>query len=397
METSTSQRDAEISMLQNAISQVSIGRKSFFRYITANDVGRTGGHQCGFYVPKGGASVLFEELGIRGENKEKLVRIVWPNNISTDSRFIYYGRGTRDEYRITRFGRNFPYLQDEYVGSLLIITQIDTNEYVGHILSRDIDIDGFFEYFNISPTSSECLIEPNKIMPYEQGDFLRLFLSKYDDFPSSRIMAFWGQKYKLCCESITRSAILGNPDRALKEWIDAEYLLYQALEEKIYAPIYTTPFGSVNQLVELANTILNRRKSRAGKSLEHHLERILQRFQLQFEAQVQTEGKKRPDFIFPSSKAYHDPSYASDRLIFLAAKTTCKDRWRQIINEADRIEHKFLFTLQKGISTSQLQEMTQERVSLVVPQSHISSFDAGYQSKILSLQSFIHHVQTIQG
>ena len=386
----------EGSTLHDTISQVNTGRRSFFRYITANDVGQTGGHQCGFYVPKGGASVLFDDLGIKGENKEKLVRIIWPNNLCTDSRFIYYGSKTRDEYRITRFGRNFPYLQDEYVGSLLIITQLGTTEYAGHILNRDVDIDGFFEHFSLSPTSSECLIIPNKTNAYEHGSFLSLFLSKYSDFPSSRIMAFWGQKYKLCCEDITRSIVLRDPDKVLKEWIDAEYLLYQALEEKIYAPIYTTPFGSVNQLIELANTILNRRKSRAGKSLEHHLERVLQRFHLQFEAQAQTEGKKRPDFIFPSSIAYHDSNYASDKLIFLAAKTTCKDRWRQVINEADRIEHKFLFTLQKGISTSQLNEMTQERVSLVVPRSHINSFDVSYRGKILSLQSFIQHVQTIQ-
>lgn len=386
----------EGSTLQDTIAQVSIGKKSFFRYITANDVGSTGGHQCGFYVPKSGASVLFDDLGVKGENKEKFVSIIWANHLHTDSRFIYYGRGTRDEYRITRFGRNFPYLQDEYVGSLLIITQLDTEEYVGHILNRDVDIDGFFEHFSLSPTSSECLITPDKTNSYQHGRFLNLFLSKYNDFPSSRTMAFWGQKYKLCCEGITRSIVLEDPDKVLKEWIDAEYLLYQALEGKIYAPIYTNPFGSVNQLIELANTILNRRKSRAGKSLEHHLGRVLQRFHLQFEAQAQTEGKKRPDFIFPSSAAYHDTNYASNKLIFLAAKTTCKDRWRQVINEADRIEHKFLFTLQKGISISQLNEMTQERVSLVVPKSHISSFDAGYRDKILSLQSFIHHVQKIQ-
>ncbi|MCC6599432.1 MAG: hypothetical protein IT223_02035 [Crocinitomicaceae bacterium] len=35
-----------------------------------------------------------------------------------------------------------------------------------------------------------------------------------------------------------------------------------------------TPFNSVEELVETSNTILNRRKSRAGKSLEHHLAEV---------------------------------------------------------------------------------------------------------------------------
>ena len=45
--------------------------------------------------------------------------------------------------------------------------------------------------------------------------------------------------------------------------------------------------------------ILNRRKSRAGKSLEHHLSTIFHASDLKFEEQVVTEGNKKPDFIFP--------------------------------------------------------------------------------------------------
>ena len=35
----------------------------------------------------------------------------------------YYGQGTRNEYRITRFGRGFPFFQDDNVGDLLIIAK----------------------------------------------------------------------------------------------------------------------------------------------------------------------------------------------------------------------------------------------------------------------------------
>lgn len=100
---------------------------------------------------------------------------------------------------------------------------------------------------------------------------------------------------------------------------------------------------------------------------------------------------KKPDFIFPSGEAYHDPNYDADKLIVLAAKTTCKDRWRQIINEADRVRkrNKYLFTLQQGISAQQLTEMQIEKVILIVPESHRKSFPKEFRDKILNLKQFI--------
>ena len=37
----------------------------------------------------------------------------------------------------------------------------------------------------------------------------------------------------------------------------------------------------------------------------------------------------------------------------LAVKTTAKDRWRQVLVEAERVETKHLLTLQEGISEIQ--------------------------------------------
>jgi EcoRII C terminal len=46
----------------------------------------------------------------------------------------------------------------------------------------------------------------------------------------------------------------------------------------------------------------------------------------------------------------------------LAAKTTCKDRWGQVINEAHQIKEKHLLTLQEGISENQFAEMREEGI-----------------------------------
>jgi hypothetical protein len=153
----------------------------------------------------------------------------------------------------------------------------------------------------------------------------------------------------------------------------------------------TKGFANVEQFIEIANMVLNRRKCRAGKSLEHHLSAIFDGNNLVYQSQPKTEGNKRPDFIFPSESAYHNLSFPTEYLIFLGAKTTCKDRWRQIINEANRIRQKHLFTLQQGISVQQLDEMENEHITLVVPAQYIKTYPQEKQSCIWTLKKFIEY------
>jgi type II restriction enzyme len=118
--------------------------------------------------------------------------------------------------------------------------------------------------------------------------------------------------------------------------------------------------------------------------------------QLSFSEQAVTEGNKKPDFLFPGIEAYLNPGFKKEDLIILAAKTTCKDRWRQILNEADRIKTKHLFTLQQGISKSQLQEMYKYNVCLVVPKPYLTSFPIEFRNKILTLKTFIAFIKEKQ-
>lgn len=145
--------------------------------------------------------------------------------------------------------------------------------------------------------------------------------------------------------------------------------------------------------------VLNRRKSRAGKSLEHHLSAIFDGNEIIYTAQAVTEGNKKPDLIFPSQASYHDMTFPTERLISLAAKTTCKDRWRQVINEADRLRDrpKYLCTLQQGISPAQMDEMQSENVILVVPRQYITSYPADRQDRIWTLSKFVSYVREVEG
>ena len=112
-----------------AIQAVLSGQRAYCKFLAANDTGLTGGHQAGIYISKPSIPILFDEPGIKGTNKEKWVKVKWQDGIETDTRFIYYGKGTRNEYRITNFGRGFPFLRPEYTGALFVFTKCDAEDY----------------------------------------------------------------------------------------------------------------------------------------------------------------------------------------------------------------------------------------------------------------------------
>ena len=381
-----------------AIQSVRQSRAAWCRFITGNDTGTTGSHQAGFYIPKCASALLFDEPGRKGENKEKTVQIKWQDDFTTESCMKYYGQRTRNEYRITRFGRNFPFLQDENVGDLLIIAKFTEEDYAGYVLSSDEDIDEFFAYFNLAPDETNQLIDiDGSVKPDEKiAQLLQSFVAQFNNFPETRQMAQGARDCYNNAYGIAENALRNKPDEVLLNWVDTEYRLFKCMEEKVYADVISKPFGSIEAFVQTANEVLNRRKSRAGKSLEHHLAEIFTHNELVFEEQAITEDNKKPDFLFPNGECYHNMQFPADDLIVLGAKTTCKDRWRQVLTEADRVDVKYLFTLQQGISKNQLKEMHDSRLTLVVPHKYIASFPQEYQSEISDLKRFISLVRQKQ-
>jgi hypothetical protein len=102
----------------------------------------------------------------------------------------------------------------------------------------------------------------------------------------------------------------------------------------------------------------------------------------------------RPDIIIPDEQAYFDATYPREKLFVIGLKTTCKDRWRQVLNEAPKHKAKHIITLQPGISSAQLGEMHTAGVSLVVPESLHHSFPKEHTISLLSVESFIQAVKT---
>ena len=146
----------------------------------------------------------------------------------------------------------------------------------------------------------------------------------YTDFPETRQMAQFARDIYNKAHHITDFHICKFPDEQLLKWIDTEYSLFRCFEEKVYAPIYSVPFSNCQELVKFSNIILNRRKSRAGKSLEHHLATIFTAAQLEYEEQAVTEDNKKPDFLFPNGEAYHNMLFLLTNWYFLEQKQPAK-------------------------------------------------------------------------
>lgn len=274
---------------------------AFSKFITANDTGATGGHQAGFHIHKHAWKLFFDTPGEKGKNKDVFIKIKWQNNFETDSRFIYYGVGTRNEYRLTRFGKGFPFLNEENIGDLLIIAKKEDKYYEAFVLSSDEDIDEFFDVFGISSTETNGILPKTTELTVEARIQLLFhqFIGKLTvDFPSTIELATGARNIFFEAFKLKADIVLNSPDDELLNWIATEFDLFKAIENDRYGEIIRTPFPTVDELIKTANTILNRRKSRAGKSLEHHLSEIFNIWRLSYSSQAITEQNKKPDFIF---------------------------------------------------------------------------------------------------
>ena len=389
----------------------------FAKRLSANDTLANNAHQFGPYIPKNVLFAIFPSLN-RPEDKNPDVRL----RLQIDShkgerkeiRAIWYnsrprGGGTRDESRMTGFGgRSSPFLDPENTGALILLVfppgdnrQIPvcrawvcrnaSEEDLVEDLIGPVEPGKGFLWAPEIPVGRDLVVPPSK-------ERSRCWLLGHEIPPE------WFRRFPSGTEIIKKTLefrpLNGEiSDKRLLKRRECEYEIFQSVEEAIELPVIRRGFSSVSEFVDRAQTILQRRKSRSGKSLELHLREIFLEDGLSegidFSGQAESEPGKRPDFIFPSEAAYRNPLFPSEKLRMLAAKTTCKDRWRQILNEADRIQVKHLLTLQEGVSENQFKEMTEAGVKLVVPRSLHDFYPKNIRQNLVSLNDFIYESRSL--
>jgi len=234
--------------------------------------------------------------------------------------------------------------------------------------------------------------------------FLEDMLCRFDGrFPKTRDFSAYARS------TLADISPLDNPDDVLMSWMEREEILFRTLEKHFIAEQLSSgsffvrgdsdgkPGVDVDGFLNYSLSIQNRRKSRVGQAFENHIEQLFISRNIRYDRAKVTEGNSKPDFIFPGVIEYHDSTFDVSLLTMLGVKSTLKDRWRQVLAEAEKIPNKHLLTLQAAISENQTNEMQSHNLQLVVPNAIRNSYTARQQKWLLSMTDFVQLVFTKQG
>jgi hypothetical protein len=231
-------------------------------------------------------------------------------------------------------------------------------------------------------------------------DMLGIAIEPANDDWLDRILAKFGPRFPTSAEfgAFARSTLpdlhpADDPDRVLMAWMEQEEILFRTLERHLATDtldaLYKDGHVDVDRFIEVSLSLHNRRKSRAGKGLENQLIALFSALDVRHTFNPVTENRTRPDFIFPGIGEYVDPDFPTLALTMLGVKTTCKDRWRQVLSEAKRIEEKHLLTLESPISLAQTDEMKDHQIQLVIPRSLHEPYKPEQQQWLMSVEDFV--------
>ncbi|MDR2179452.1 MAG: hypothetical protein LBP21_04015 [Synergistaceae bacterium] len=253
--------------------------------------------------------------------------------------------------------------------------------------------------------ASRFILEQIGIMVEEREDtYLEEMLRRFDGhFPKAKDFSAYARS------TLSDISPLDNPDAVLMGWMEREEILFRTLEKYwiaeqlssggffIQGDSNSTPDVDVDGFLSYSLSIQNRRKSRVGQALENHVEQIFGSRNIRFDRTKVTENNSKPDFIFPGITEYHDNTFSVALLTMLGVKTTCKDRWRQVLVEASRIPNKHLLTLEAAISENQTDEMRNQNLQLVVPVAILNTYSEKQQNWLMSMNDFVQLVLERQG
>lgn len=388
----------------------------YAKRLSGNDTLANQTHQAGPYIPKEVVFGVLPSLNqpntlnprvqldafIDSHSDQRQVTAIWYNNrVAAD--------GTRNEVRVTNWGGGASALLDaDSTGALAVFVFVagagGADATSVHIWVCDGRDDEIIED-RIGP------IEPGRWAVWRPGDALP---GGFQRAPAPALAACrldvstmppgWLASFPDGATIVRKSVELRplrneDPDVRLLRRRECEYEIFRSVEEAVEFQNVQAGFTSLDAFLERALTILQRRKARSGRSLELQTREVLieEGFaeNQDFTHSPISEGAKRPDFLFPSEAAYRNPEFPSERLRMLGAKTTLRDRWRQILNEADRIGRKHLLTLQEGISENQFAEIEAASVQLVVPRPLIAAYPEAVQPRLQSVGDFLQELRQL--
>ena len=376
----------------------------YVKRLSGNDTRANRTHQAGPYIPK---HVLFNvlpslERGSDTNPRETFEMAVDSHHDTQQVTAIWYNNKSRNEARITGHGgADSALLDPESTAALTVFAfwrETDTQPLRCHVwIARDVVEEDVIED-RVGPVESgQTRVYPDLFSDLQRKP--RCWLDE-DDVPPE-----WIESYPPGGELVAKALQLrpeesADVDHRLVVRRECEFEIYKSLEHVVEMPRIREGFGSVDEFLEVAQPISQRRRSRGGRSLELHVKAIFHEEKLvegvDFSYQPVVDSNRRPDFVFPSESSYKDASFPSDRLRMLAVKSTMRERWRQILEEAVRINRKHLLTLQRGVSAKQFEAIQEAGIQLVVPERLQSSYRKDIQPHLQTLESFLGDVRALR-
>jgi len=377
---------------ERAISDAITYGKAILKFISPNDVGLTGGHQYGYLLPKPAWHIYTPYEPVKGENRHTDVQVLWQDGRTTESTIHWYGTGTRSEFRLTGFGKDFPFRTFDNVGDLLVFIPVSYEEFIAYVLYDEEDIDEIQAALGVEIVRTWAAYESGAAQLETEDECIdrhfRQFVQGLTEFPPGLQFSEGAREALIDC--LRRFRALTADDKLMK-LLEAEYQLFRLAERQICQSQIVRVFRDVDDFLETASSIMNRRKSRAGRSLENHVEYLLGEASIPYVMRPPIEGN--PDVVIPSVDAYYDRRYPRDKLFVVGVKTTCKDRWRQVVSEAPLQPQKHILTTQAGISQKQLDLMRKAGLKLVVPKKLHTQYPKEHSIEILDVGGFISSVR----
>lgn len=363
--------------------------------LSANDTLATGAHQAGPYIPR---SILFDVVPSLDRPNQKVSDVRFELRIGShhdvrEARAVWYK--SKNEARITNLGGSSSALLDpESTGALTIFAfsrEMPTQEFSCDVwVARNTVEEDMIEERTGPVDPGQRVTYPNLLSESRKS---KCYL---DEIPSAWLEKFpTGEEMVMKAIEVRSVLTSADVDYRLMTRRSCELEMYRSLENAVYMPRIREGFENVDDFLSVAQPIVQRRRSRGGRSLELHLKAI-------FTEETLLEGSdfayqprvgNQPDFLFPSADAYNDPDFPPERLRMLAVKSTVRERWKQILEEAPNVSHKHLLTLQEGVSEKQFTTMWEAGVRLVVPSILHKRYPRTVRPHLQTLESFIGEVR----
>ena len=375
------------------------------------------GHQNGVYIPReireaGFFPALDNTNAAKAHIFDALFQTFWPaTGEAKTSRLTHYSnKGT--EMHFTRVPRNeFSSLTPAswLLGGILEVPVSQANYWFMVIDSESeeaellesmfaLESDFHFDLFDPAdlpgarPDETKQLIE--ELASALRNGTLNQFITLASRMPASRDFASQAQDVWLAegnRESINPWSIPNPGDAIMRISRDIEYSLYKKAEVRFRAAqvLRTISTGTdlVNAVVrgfpELDATFLSAaqtRKSRAGRSFEHHVARLFRDGKVRYEEQV-ILGSRRPDFVLPDMVTLKSTTRHFKDAMIVSLKTTLRERWKQL--SLERINGEiFLATVDDRVTAEAISDMADNGIHLMVPESLKKSKETCYANQI---------------